>query len=268
MKKFFTFLILLFFPLTLWSVPYVVQDDAGLLYQNELQTLQTQAAELSQKYNCGIYIFVADDMNAYDFDYEIYSDAFGIEAFAQYVFFNYLQGTGSTGDGIFLVLSMKEHDYDIMAHGDFGNYAFTDYGKKKLTDYFLSDFKDGEWYRGFSSYLDGLEKFLQAAADGRPVDINSGRIKDHNLPVSLAAGLIFGLVVALISCLVMKSGMKSVHLASIASGFIAENGVNIALKQDTFLRNTVTRTPRQTSSSGGGGTRINSSGSSHHSGKF
>lgn len=271
MKKISSFLILLLLTtFSLWSVPYLVQDDAGLLYQNELQTLQTQAAELSQKYNCGIYIFVADDMNAYDFDYEIYSDAFGIEAFAQYVFFNYLQGTGSTGDGIFLVLNMDESDreYDIMAHGNFGNYAFTDYGKKKLTDYFLSDFKDGEWYRGFSSYLDGLEKFLQAAADGHPVDINSGRIKDHNLPVSLAAGLIFGLVVALISCLVMKSGMKSVHLASIASGFIAENGVNIALKQDTFLRNTVTRTPRQTSSSGGGGTRINSSGSSHHSGKF
>ena len=268
MKKFFTLLIFLFLPLTLWSVPYLVQDDAGLLYQNELQTLQTQAAELSQKYNCGVYIFVADDMDAYDFDYEIYPDAYGIEAFAQYVFFNYLQGTGTTGDGIFLVLSMKGRDYDIMAHGDFGNYAFTDYGKGKLANYFLSDFGDDEWYSGFSSYLDGVERFLKTAAEGNPIDVNSGRIKQHSLPLALTAGLIFGLLVALISCSVMKSGMKSVHLAYIASGFIAENGVSIGLKQDLFLRNTVTRTPRQTSSSGGGGTHINSSGSSHHSGKF
>lgn len=269
MKKNFLFPIL-FILLTsfAWSAQSVIHDDCGLLSNHEISELEARASQTAQAYNCGVYIYVVKDMDSYTFDYEVYNDAFGIEAFAQYLFFNELKGTGSSGDGILLVMSMKERDYDIMAHGSLGNYAFTDYGKSKLADSFLSYFADGEWYKGFSAYLNKVDRFLQAAAEGNPVDIGSGRIKEHKLPLSIAAGLIFGMIVALISCLVMKSGMKSVHLARIASNFIADNGVNIAIQKDMFTHNTVVRTPLQTSSGGGGGTSINSSGSSHHSGKF
>ena len=269
MKKHFLFPILFLLLTSIaWSTPSIIHDDCGLLSNHEIAELETHASQIAQTYNCGVYIYVVKDMDSYTFDYEIYEDAYGIEAFAQYIFFNELKGVGSTGDGILLVMSMKERDYDIMVHGDFGNYAFTDYGKSKLARFFLDYFGDDEWYKGFSSYLKGLERFLRAAANGNPIDINSGRIKEHSLPLALAAGLIFGLLVALISCSVMKSGMKSVHTAKIASGFIAENGITIPLQKDMFLKNTVVRTPLQTSSSGGGGTHINSSGSSHHCGKF
>ena len=270
MKKHIILFSLFFILLTSasWSLPSLVQDDYGLLSNSELSDLQDKAGQLSSQYNCGIYIVVVKNMDDFAYDYEIYNDAFGIEAFAQYYFFNNLKGTGSSGDGILLVMSMKGRDYDIMAHGDFGNYAFTDYGKSKLADSFLDYFADGNWYRGFSSYLNKTGRFLEAAAQGQPVDINSPRLKEHNLPLSLAAGLIFGFIVALLSCLVMKSGMKSVHTARIASNFIAQNGISIPIQKDSFTHNTVIRTPIQTSSGGGGGTRINSSGSSHHSGKF
>ena len=269
MKKNFLFPIL-FILLTsfAWSAQSVIHDDCGLLSNTELSELQGRASQISSDYNCGVYIYVVKNMDDFAYDYEVYNDAFGIEAFAQYIFFNELKGVGSSGDGILLVMSMKERDYDIMAHGSLGNYAFTDYGKDKLADSFLSYFADGEWYKGFSAYLNNVDRFLQAAAEGNPVDIGSGRIKEHNLPLSIAAGLIFGMIVALISCLAMKSGMKSVHLARIASNFITDNGVNIAIQKDMFTHNTVVRTPIQTSSGVGGGTSINSSGSSHHSGKF
>ena len=267
-KKNILFLVFVFFTFRVWSLPSLIHDDCGLLSNHEISELEARASQTAQTYNCGVYIYVVKDMDSYTFDYEIYNDAFGIEAFAQYIFFNELKGVGSSGDGILLVMSMKERDYDIMAHGSQGNYAFTDYGKSKLADSFLDYFAEGEWYRGFSAYLNKVDLFLQAAAEGNPVDIGSSRIKEHNFPLSIAAGLIFGMIVALISCLVMKSGMKSVHLARIASNFIADNGVNIAIQKDMFTHNTVVRTPIQTSSGGGGGTRINSSGSSHHSGKF
>ena len=260
------FFILLTSPI--WSVPAVIHDDCGLLTNHEISELEERASQTAQTYNCGVYIYVVKDMDSYTFDYEVYNDAFGIEAFAQYLFFNELKGVGASGDGILLVMSMKERDYDIMAHGSFGNYAFTDYGKDKLADSFLDYFSEGEWYRGFFTYLNKVDRFLQAAADGNPVDIGT-RVQEHNLPISLAAGLIFGFIVALISCLTMKNGMKSVHTARIASNFIAQNGIQIPIQKDMFTHNTVVRTPIQTSSSGGGGgTHINSSGSSHHSGKF
>lgn len=270
-KKFLLFPFLFFLlPSAIWSAPSVIHDDCGLLSNTELSELQTRANQISSDYNCGVYIVVVKNMDDFVFDYEIYNDAFGIEAFAQYLFFNELKGLGSSGDGILLVMSMKERDYDIMAHGNFGNYVFTDYGKSKLADSFLDYFGEGEWYRGFSAYLKRVDQFLKAAASGNPVDIGSARIKEHNLPFSIVVALIFGMLVALISCLTMKSGMKSVHIARIASNFISDNGVNIAIQKDMFSHNTVVRTPLQTSSSGGGGggTRINSSGSSHHSGKF
>lgn len=263
------FLILLFFliPVIAWSIPSLVNDDCGLLSNTELSELQTRAEQISEDYNCGIYIVVVKNMNDFTFDYEIYEDAFGVEAFAQYLFFNELNGTGTTGDGLLLVMSMKERDYDIMAHGDFGNYAFTDYGKDKLADSFLNYFGNNSWYKGFSAYLNRVDKFLEAARNGNPVDVGT-RIKNHNLPVSITAGLIFGFIVALISCLAMKSGMKSVHTARIASNFIAQDGIQIPFQKDMFTHNTVVRQVIQSSSGSGGGTHINSSGSSHHSGKF
>ena len=266
-RKYIFFTILLFFSINIWALSAKVQDDCGLLSNTELSDLQTRASQISSTYNCGVYIVVVKNMDDFVYDYEIYSDAFGIEAFAQYYFFNELKGVGSSDDGILLIMSMKERDYDIMAHGSFANAAFTDYGKSKLADSFLGYFGDGEWYRGFSAYLSKVERFMQAAADGTPVDVGT-RIKEHNLPLSIAAGLIFGLIVALISCLAMKSGMKSVHTARIASNFIAQNGIKIPIQKDMFTHNTVVRQVIQSSSSSGGGTSINSSGSSHHSGKF
>ena len=267
-RKYIFFTILLFFSINLWSLSSKVQDNCGLLSTTELSDLQTRAAQISSDYNCGVYIVVVKNMDDFVYDYEIYEDAYGIEAFAQYYFFNELKGVGNSGDGIFLVMSMKERDYDIMAHGDFGNYAFTDYGKSKLAESFLDYFADGEWYRGFTAYLITVQKYLKAAANGIPVDIGT-RIKEHDLVASLAAGLIFGFIVALISCLAMKSGMKSVHTARIASNFIAQDGIKIPIQKDIFTHNTVVRQVIQSSSSSsGGGTHINSSGSSHHSGKF
>lgn len=269
MKKLSVILFLFLYSVSAWSLSSLVKDDCGLLSNTELSELQGRASQISSDYNCGLYIYVVKNMDDFAYDYEVYNDAFGIEAFAQYLFLNELKGLGSSGDGILLVMSMKERDYDIMAHGNLGNYAFTDYGKDKLADSFLDYFADEEWYRGFSAYLNKVDRFLQAAAEGNPVDIGSGRIKEHNLPVSIAAGLIFGLIVALISCLTMKSSMKSVRLARVASNFIAQDGVKIPIQKDFFTHNTLVRTPLQTSSStGGGGTHINSSGFSHHSGKF
>ena len=263
------FTILIFLLISpIWSINSLIHDDCGLLSNVELSDLQTRASNISDQYNCGIYIVVVKNMDDFVYDYEIYSDAFGIEAFAQYYFFNELKGVGSSGDGILLIMSMKERDYDIMAHGDFANYAFTDYGKSKLADSFLDYFGNGSWYKGFDAYLNRVDRFLDAAAQGTPVDIGT-RIKEHNLPLSIASGLIFGFIVALISCLAMKRGMKSVLTARIASNFIAQDGIKIPIQKDMFTHNTVVRQVIQSSSSSsGGGTHINSSGSSHHSGKF
>ena len=243
MKKihllFTVFIFLLISPI--WSINSLIHDDCGLLTNHEISELQTRASQISSDYDCGVYIVVVKNMEDFVYDYEIYDDAFGIEAFAQYYYYNELKGIGDSRNGILLIMSMKERDYDIMAHGNFANTAFTDYGKSKLADSFLSYFRNDNWYSGFNAYLNKVDQFLYAAKQGTPVDVHTPLPKEKNLPFAFAVSLIFGMIVAIISCLAMKNGMKSVHAAKIASGFIAQNGVSIPLQKDLFTHNTVVR---------------------------
>ena len=57
------------------------------------------------------------------------------------------------------VPTMAERDYTLIAYG-YGNTAFTDYGKDKLSEVFLDDFGDDNWYSGLSDYLDKSESML------------------------------------------------------------------------------------------------------------
>nr|MCR4899472.1 hypothetical protein [Treponema sp.] len=85
-KKFLLFPFLFFLlPSAIWSLQSLVKDDCGLLSNTELSDLQTRANQISSDYNCGVYIVVVKNMDDFVFDYEIYNDAFGIEAFAQYL---------------------------------------------------------------------------------------------------------------------------------------------------------------------------------------
>ena len=50
-------------------------------------------------------------------------------------------------------LSMAERDFQMLAHGDTANAAFTDYGKYIMQDEFLDNFREDDWYGGFADYI-------------------------------------------------------------------------------------------------------------------
>ena len=190
-----------------------------------------------------------------------------MEDFTEAIFDQYSLGYGTDRSTIMLLLSMEERDYDIFAHG-YGNYVFTDYGKDKLADKFLPKLGNDDWYGGFTAYLDGCDEFLGLAAEGNPVDVNSGYNKMGS-GTKTAICLIVALIPALIAALVMKGKMKTVQAQRGATGYVGEEGLELRLKEDRFLHRSVSRVRRESSSgSRSGGTSVNSHGSSHHSGKF
>ena len=269
MKKIFLSILSLVFmvaaPFALWGVDSLVLDECNLLSKNELNSLSAKSESLARKYDCGVYIGIVPDMDDID---TTYPDAYGVEAYAQYFFERYCGGMGNEGNGILLLLSMEERDYDLAAHGSRGHYTFTDYGKAQLEKSFLGEFRYDNWYEGFSNYLNELDRFFIAAEEGKPIDVGN-REKSHNLPFSLIVGLIVGAIVALITCKGMASKLTSVHEASIAFNFLPQDALKVNDGKDTFIRNSVTREARQTSSSSShGGTTVNRSGYSHRSGKF
>ena len=147
------FLFLFVANFSLWGVNFLISDNCNLLSSKQENTLKNKARDLSTNYKCGIYIAVVPDMKALNGE-TVYSN---IEEYAEYYFTEYCKGMGNTGDGILLVMSMKERDYDILAHGDFGNTAFTDYGKTALSNSFLSHFSNDNWFSGLDSYLNRVE---------------------------------------------------------------------------------------------------------------
>ena len=249
-----------------------VSDYAGILDPDEQKDLRDRAAAISAQYDFGVYVVVVDDHHQYVNG--------SIEDFAEEIFHSYGLGVGEDEQGVILAMSMKDRDYDIYAHGDFGNYAFTDYGKEQLADSFLDNFRRNDWAGGFRDFIETSGSMLQKAKDGNPVDIwipdpvETGPSFDgFKAAVSLAIGALFGggAVGG------MKRSMKTAVKQTRAEEYV-RGGVNLRTEHDTFVNRNVTRTRiRQESSSSGsrpsgghfGGTSISGShGGSHHSGKF
>lgn len=239
-----------------------VADAAGILNAGQRESLESAAAEISERYGCGVYVVTVEDMT----ELGAYSAASASEAVYDY----YGLGLGADRNAIILFLSMEDRDYDLCAHGSIGNAAFTDYGKDALEDCFLDDFSYDDWYEGFNDYISQCGRYLELNAQGTPVDLGSE-------PMDPAAKALLVVVppcvIALVVCLIFRSQMKTARRQTQARNYIGQGGVDMRVVQDHFTHRTQTVQVIQTDNNrgpriGGGGTTINSGGFSHRSGKF
>ncbi len=243
-----------------------VSDYAGLLSDYERQSLNDEAAQLSEQYDCGVYIVIVGD-------YREFVNG-NIETFTEEVFHSYGLGRGESENGVILGMSMDDRDYDIYAHGDFGNYAFTDYGKEQLADSFLDNFRRDDWTGGFRDFVRNSGELMRRAKNGEPVDQwISDEPEEHFGVIELFICLIVGLITGGATVGGMKKQMKTAVEQTRASGYVPKGGVNLRVQSDQFVNRVVTshRIRREQNRSGGhyGGTTISGShGGSHHSGKF
>lgn len=225
-----------------------VYDEAVLLSDSEVAALEARAAQLSSQYNCGVYLVILNDFRDY---------AYSVESASEEIFAGMNFGIGAERDGVMLLLSMDDRDYDLDSHGTYANSVFTSGRKDNMEDAFLDYLHDNEWYDALSCFLDGCENYFQRGPVVKKTVSKFGF-------GSILASLVLGAGIAGISCGVMKSNMKSVAMASQANAYLNDQGVDITNRIDMFThRTTVRRKIESSSSSGSGG-----SGHSHSSGKF
>jgi len=231
-----------------------VQDEALLITATKAAQLEETAASVSEQYGCGVYIVAVQD-------YSLYGSSVR-EAAENYFLVNGL-GLGNDSNGVLLFLSMAERDYALIAHGNIGNTAFTDYGKDVLSEAFLDDFRYDDWAGGFADYLDMSGQLLHAAAAGEPVDVTQG----GGTGLTLVLVLLVPALIAGISCAVMVFSMKTARIKTHADEY--RKAVRLSERQDRFITRTVVRQKIESSSSSSrGGTSVNSRGFSGKSGKF
>ena len=257
-----------------------VTDAAGLLSENENMLLEKMAESVSQKYGVGVYIVTVEDYR--DFHSE------GVYKATYTIYHEYTMGEGPNRDGIMLLLSMDDRDWAMFCYGSRCEYAFNSYGQQKLEKVFLDNFREDDWYGGFADYIAACGRYLEANANGAPIDVEpSDETEEEYEPLSFGDKLFFaalmafrfglplGLIVAFIVCAVYKRQLKSVRRATEAARYTVSGGAEITAREDRFTHTTEVRTPIKTESddhdsgpSFSGGTTVNSGGFSHSGGKF
>ena len=241
-------------------------DEAGILTADEISQLEAQADEVEQTRGFSVNIVTVEDYKA------ISTVSVFDAAVAKY---KELSLDGSDGSGIVLMLSMKERDYSVAVNGDRGNYAFNREGRALLTGFFLDDFADNEWYKGFSDYIKWCGVYVAAADAGHPFSDDNPPEDATDLLLEIAMGIGGSLVAAaVLTALVMAAlmrRMRSVEPASNASAYVSGQ-LQLDDRRDVFTHTTTVRevVVEKSSGGGGGGGSVSSSsgGFSGTSGKF
>lgn len=251
-------LALLAVPVSAAETPeHCVYDVAELLTDEEYWTLEDYAQEISTVQQCAVYFVTVEDYRDYGTGtiYDVSMDIFEGNGF----------GMGEKRDGVLLLLSMADRDYCLLAHG-FGDTALTDYGKDYISEEFLDNFGDNDWYGGCMDYLTYTDALLSQARAGNIYDRGS----------SITGGqlwlwsLILGAGIAAVVCLLQRAMMrKKVRMQTDALGYLEGGKADITRRSDRYTHTTeIRREIKQETSSTDSGGHSHSGGYSGKSGKF
>ena len=239
------------------SLPRLV-DDAGLLSQEEEETLLSQLDEISERQQFDVVVVTVDSLNG---QY--------IEQFADDFFDANGYGFGDGHDGILFVISMGEREWGISTSG-FGEKAFTDAGQEYIRKQFLPDLSDGNYYDAFAAFAKWADAFVTEAKEGKPYDEGHLPVTASNILFCVLVGLLVGFALAFLRVWIMKWQMRTVYHRSEASDYLVDGSCQIQDSRERLVRRTVNRIriERQDHSGGGSGgggstTHTSSSGRSH-----
>lgn len=167
-KRIFTYLLALLAALTLvvpaWAEQteddLFVYDTENLLTEDEWLELELLADEISWRYDCAVYIVTIYDYEDYDSD---------IHYAAVNIYDSNSFGIGENREGIMLMLSTYDRDYDLYVRdGGTAEYAVNKYGRHQMTEEFLDNFADDDWAGGFRDYLNAWRRVSEPCRAGAP----------------------------------------------------------------------------------------------------
>ena len=235
-----------------------VIDSTLNLSEEEIDSLNTKLDELRNTYQMGVYIRIYDSYIDAGFD--------SIQAYSEYIYHDENLGFGTDQDGLLLLLTMNEREYDLTAYG-LGNDAFTDYGRDKLVDHMIDDLSDDRMYDAMNTYSKNCNEYLSLYQKGTPYDVG---VKTKAEKIKL--GLILEGVALLVTMLIMWILVKQLNttgIATKASAYEKQGSFNLQQQSDQFTHTTTTkRYSPQNKDNNRGGSSVNSRGHSHTSGHF
>lgn len=241
-------------------------DSAEVLTTDELETLKSKLAQISDENNIDVGVVTVD-----------YLDGKSAQEFANDLFEQNKFGKGENRDGILLLVATKDREWAMSTHGS-AKEAFNEEGLDYLSGEFLPYLSDDDFYSAFENFADNTRELGAMYVEGDPygedyytddenypIDGEEANEKGINNEVWIPLSIVMGCAISLIIMMMYKSQLKSVKSESRADDYLID--MKLVKSQDIFLYRTVTRTmrPKNTdtggSSSGGGSSYGGSSGS-------
>lgn len=191
------------------------------------------------------------------------ADSGNITAYADDYFDYNGFGFGSAGDGLVLVMDYGSRVWAISTKGK-AITIFTDAGQKYMTDKIMPYLSDGDTYKGFDTYAELCDEYIEKAKGGKPYDAEN-LPEERNMIFIIAGAVIPALLLASIVCGRLTSQLKTVSEQYQADNYVLKDSFYITDSQDIFLHKSVVKTKieKSSSSSGGSSTHTSSSGSTH-----
>lgn len=279
MKKLTIYLLcavlLLTLPFSVAAFSEKIVDDANLLSDSEEVALEQKAKTLVSKYQMDVVILTVwslDGKSAQDYADDYYdTNGYGI---------------GGDYSGLLLLLSMENRDWYISTCGE-TIYALTDYGIQSVFEEIAWYLSEDQYYYAFDEYLDQLDDYFAAYAQGEPVDgykdpydgpgsYYPGTYDDivyyddseQGFVIPLFISLAIGAAVGGIAILIMRSQMNTAVAQSGAQSYVQNGSYHLNQQQDVFLYQNITRIRRAESSSGSRGGSFHGGGSRIHTSSF
>lgn len=250
-----TALLLAVFCLTLCSPVYAAGaqrfiDAAGLVSDADAAVLSAELDEISQRQQFDVVIFTTYSLGGWSA-----TDA-AISLYEQYDY-----GYGSEKDGVILLISMEERDWDITAKG-FGETALNDDARDYLADLVVPELSAGNYAYAFQVFAQECDALVTQAREGHPYKTPFDPLT--SLLVALGVGGVGGGA----SVGTMKAKLRSVSRRTEATEYMDQGSLQVTKAGERFLYHTVTRTAKPKNTGSGGRSVSHGGGYSSTSGKF
>lgn len=229
-----------------------VYDEASVLSSTELSDLNSVAREISETYECGIYVVYTTDLHGYSED-----------DYARNIYVEYDLGYGEAAEGVLLAIAVDDRYYDTESYGNAGlvfDYdTLEEFSNNGITPYLSED----AWADAGYSFIYDCETALSDSdysypernADGT---YNQPVYNDSTLEYTGGVGVtgaksftdklryfwsdvlpyaaIIGFLVALIYALINAKKLKNTGVAYSANEYIPKGGMKITGSRDRYLR--------------------------------
>lgn len=198
-------------------------DEAKLLSDSEKTDLLYKLDEISERQQMDIVVVTIPSL-----------EGVSPMEYADDFYDNNGYGFGENNDGILFLISMEERDWYISTTG-YGIIAITDECREYMSEWFLNDLSEGEYFKAFTTFAELCDDFITQAKMNKPYD----GIHIPKEPFWFIGNFVItfgiGFIISLIVTATMKRQLKTIRSQSAADVYIKRNSMQMTRRNDLFL---------------------------------